>query len=132
MDNTTFKIITLWAMFLFGLVFHSLLSSLPQFYGVNITLPDANGSVPAFINWVSLAFYLIPMLCITLTLFLASKITRIFNLIAALLLTVASFMHVLEEVGVNNVQVVLLGFIFVLTVLLSLTSWRWVKGVRAS
>jgi hypothetical protein len=40
------KIIALWAVFLFGMVFHSQLGMMPMLYGESVAMPNAKGKMP--------------------------------------------------------------------------------------
>lgn len=126
--NNTFKIIFLWALLLFGLVFHSLLATMPIFFGVNISIPDATGNMPAWMNWMALVIYLIPMLAITQVLYTFAKWQKYSNLLLAVLFAVMNVMHLSEEFGGSGVQIVLLTFNVMLSMLLAMASYSWLKA----
>lgn len=126
--NNQLRVIVLWGLFLLGLTFHSLLEFMPLFFGVNIAMSGATGSMPGWMNWVFLSFYLIPMICITIALFISSKWYKIINLIFAALFTFFNVYHLVEHTSEGmGVQPVLLTYIFIASVLLTLVSYRWLK-----
>lgn len=125
--SNPFKIIILWSLILLGFIFHSLLATMPLFFGESITTPDATGTMPEWMNWMALAIYMIPMLMITVTLYTAAKWHTVTNLILAVLFVGINAMHLFEEFGNSGIQTVLLSFILILSLLLILSSYRWFR-----
>ncbi|MGV8092660.1 MAG: hypothetical protein AB2L24_12455 [Mangrovibacterium sp.] len=126
MKNST-KIIVLWGLLLLGLTFHSLLEMMPLFFGADISMPGSDGSMPGSMAWMCLVLYLIPMLCMMATLYLSSAWYKVTNLVLAALFTVINAFHLIEEIGWSE-QLVLLTFVLFVSVLLTIASYRWLRG----
>ncbi|MGJ5634778.1 hypothetical protein ABF638_37040, partial (plasmid) [Nostoc sp. CALU 1950] len=59
------KIITLWIVFLLGLLFHSQLGLMPIFYGLSVADSQAQSIAEvAPIMWLMLGFFVFPMAAI--------------------------------------------------------------------
>ena len=124
------KIITLWTVFIFGMVFHSLLAMMPLFFGADIAMPNATGSVPCSMMWMSLLIYLLPIILIVLILFTEKKWFKITNFGFSILITLMNIFHIIEhisETSVQMVQVVLLTFVLISGILLNIVSYKWMK-----
>jgi uncharacterized membrane protein YjdF len=124
------KVIVLWTVFLFGMAFHSLIALTPIFFGASVAIPDATGAVPGFMMWMSLAFYLLPMIFITAALFLESSRYKITNFVFTLLFSLMNVFHLFEhflQAPVDFVQIALLTFVLIASILLNVASFRWMK-----
>ena len=124
------KIITLWTVFLFGMVFHSLLAMMPLFFGASIAMQDAMGECPPSMMWMSLLIYLLPMILIVLILSTEEKWYKITNFTFSILFTLMNIFHIvghLSETPVKSVQVVLLTFVLISGILLNIVSYKWMK-----
>ena len=125
------KITILWGVFLLGMIFHSLLAIMPIFFGADVAMPDATGSVPASMMWMSLLIYLLPMLLIVLILFTEKKWFKITNFGFSILVTLMNIFHLIGHItgiSVQLFQVVLLTFVLVSGILLNIVSYKWIKG----
>jgi len=56
------KIIVLWSLILFKLVFHSLIELIPLFSETSILMPETTSKIVESMPWISLIIYLIPMI----------------------------------------------------------------------
>ncbi len=124
------KIIVLWVLFLFGMVFHSLLAVMPLFFDASIAMPDTTGAVPASMMWMALAFYLLPMIFIATTLFVKSSWYKITNFVFSGLFSLMNVFHLFKhfsQAPVDFVQVTLLTFVLLTSILLNVAAFRWMK-----
>lgn len=122
------KVIVLWAIFLFGMAFHSLIALTPIFFGASVAIPDSTGTVPISMMWMSLLFYLIPLILLTAALFVEAKWYTTTNFTISLLLTLMNVFHLFEhflQAPVDFVQVALLTFVLIASILLNVASFRW-------
>ena len=124
------KVIVLWTIFLFGMVFHSLIAMMPLFFGESVAIPDATGAVPVSMMWMSLAFYLLPMIFITTTLFIETSWYKITNFVFSVLFSLMNIFHLFEhfsQASVDFVQVALLTFVLIASILLNIAAFKWMK-----
>ena len=124
------KVILLWIVLLFGIMAHSQLAVMPVFFGVDVCMPEATGSMPASMKWMCLLFYLVPMLLIVGAMLSDAKWFRITNLVLSGLFGLMNAFHLYEhllETPKDMAQVVLLGCVFVFSMYQCLVSFRWVK-----
>ncbi len=128
MKNST-KIIVLWNVILFGFIFHSLIEMMPLFFGVNIAIPEATGNMPSSMAWMSLIFYIVPMLCIAGMLYVTSSWFKILNLILSSIFVLMNAWHLIEHImeGGSAIQPILLSFILLVSILLFVASLNWKK-----
>lgn len=130
MTSNREKIVVLWVVFFLGMTTHSLLAIIPIFFGVDVAMPDSTGVVPAPMMWVMLAFFLLPMLFIALTPFIAAKWYKITNFVISLLFTLMNVYHPIEhlkESPVDPRQIILLTFVLAFGILLNIVSFNWMK-----
>jgi hypothetical protein len=127
--KNSIKIIALWGITLAGLAFHSLIEITPLFFGASVVIPDATGTMPASMGWMSLILYLIPMICIVGVLYLSSAWTKITNLVISAFFLLLNAVHFVEDgiIGHNMIQAILLLFVLFSSVLLFVASWKWEK-----
>ena len=112
------------------MVFHSLLAVMPIFFGANVAMLEATGVVPAGMMWMSLFFYLIPMIVIVVILLIEAKWNKVTNFIITLVFTVMNIFHLTEHAGTSPVdpcQIILLTFVMIFGIILNIASYRWVK-----
>ena len=132
MINRT-EVVTLWIIFLFGMILHSLLGIFPLFWGESISMSQeliAKNPIQSSM-WMMLFFFLIPMIIIVLTSFLETKWYRITNFVFTLLFTLMNIWHLIGhlcESPVDPRQIVLLIFVFISGVILNIVSFKWLKG----
>jgi hypothetical protein len=127
MKNSS-KIIVLWSTIVLGLFVHCIIELMPLFFGADIAMPDASGVMPAWMNWMFLSFYLIPMICMVLVALVSATWFKIVNFILAILYALFNVFHLVEHLQEGfGVQAVLLICILIFSVLLTLKSWAWWK-----
>ncbi len=124
------KVILLWIVFLFGMMAHSQLAVMPVFFGVDVAMPEATGSMPASMKWMYLFFYLVPMLLVVGAMLSDAKWFRITNLLLSGVFGLMNAFHLYEhflETPKDMVQVVLLSCVFVFSIYQCVVSSKWVK-----
>lgn len=126
------KVVTLWIIFLFGMILHSLLGIFPLFWGENISMSKeliAKNPMQSSM-WMMLFFFLMPMIIIMLTSFIETKWYRITNFVFSLLFSFMNIFHLFGHLGETPVdprQIVLLTFILLSGVMLNIVSFKWFK-----
>lgn len=131
MTNRT-KVVTLWIIFLFGMILHSLLGIFPLFGGESISMSQeqiAKNPMQSSLGMM-LFFFLIPMIIIVLTSFIETKWYRIINFVFTLLFTLMNIWHLFGHLGespVDTRQIVLLTFVLLSGVMLNIVSFKWIK-----
>lgn len=124
------QIIALWAVFLFGMVFHSQLAMMPMLYGQDVTMAEYKGKMPISHSWLMLGFYAIPMLAIAATVFWAAPLYRLVHFGVTLLYSVLNFTHAAMDLTVRPIdwpQIALMVLVFVNGLLLNLAAFQWIQ-----
>lgn len=125
------QIIALWAVFLFGMVFHSQLAMMPLLYGESIAMPETKGKMPVSHLWLMLGFFAIPMVAIVLTVINASPTYRILHFGLTLFYTVMNFLHAAMDLQVRPIewyQIVLMVLVFANGLVLNLVAFQWMQA----
>jgi hypothetical protein len=129
--NPKQKIVTLWIVFLLGLLFHTQLGLMPLFHGIGVAEFQAQSLdqiAPVF--WLMLAFFVLPLLAIVATLFVDSRPYRKFHFGLTLVFTVLNFAHLIADLMVQPIawyQITLMIFLLAIGLLLNLVSLQWVR-----
>ncbi|MEH1953917.1 hypothetical protein [Nostoc sp.] len=125
------QIITLWIVFLLGLLFHSQLGLMPLFHGLGVADSHAQSIAEvAPIMWLMLGFFVFPMAAIVATLFTDSSRYRSIHFGLTVLYTGLNFCHLVADLIVQPIawyQVVLMLILFIIGLLLNLVSFQWMK-----
>lgn len=133
--NYPAKIITLWAVFLLGLLFHTQLGLMPLFHGLSIAEPQTSSTTDISpILWLMLAFFTFPMLAMILCLFTHSKGYRNLHFGLTMMYTVLNFAHVVADLLVSPIiwpQIVLMVILLLIGIILNWVSWQWLKASRS-
>ncbi|MDJ0733165.1 MAG: hypothetical protein QNJ47_03615 [Nostocaceae cyanobacterium] len=123
------QIIALWAVFLFGTVFHSQLAFMPILYGENVAMPSYKGKMPLSHPWLMLGFFIIPMLAILLTVFNASPLYRMIHFGVTVFYTLMNFVHAAMDLTVRPIewyQIALMVIVFINGVALNILAYQWI------
>jgi hypothetical protein len=126
----TSKIITLWTVFLLGSLFHTQLALMPLFHGMEVTESHAHDFASVnFIFWFMFFFFLIPLVAIVTATFSQSKQFRNFHFWLTVVYSILNFLHLVIDamISVPRYQILLMGFLFVVGLLLNLVSYQWKK-----
>ena len=124
------QIIALWAVFLFGLIFHTQLALMPQLYGVSVAIPSYKGKTPASHLWGMLGFFILPMIAIVATALNASPLYRAIHFSLTIFYTVMNFLHVALDLGVRPIewyQIVLVTILFINGIVLNVIAFQWMQ-----
>jgi hypothetical protein len=134
--NCREKIITLWAVFLLGTLFHTQLALMPLFHNLSVATSHAHGPEEiTWIFWLMLGFFVVPMIVIVTTLFDESRSYRKGHFGITVVYSVLNFFHVVADLLVQPIawyQIVLMVVLFLVGLLLNLVSWQWLQEYRYS
>jgi hypothetical protein len=123
------KIITLWAVFLLGTLFHTQLGLMPLFHNQSVAISDAQGTGNiAWIFWLMLGFFVVPMIAMIVTLFDDSKRYRTVHFGITIFYSVMNLFHVIADLLVKPIawyQITLMVLLFMVGLILNLVSFQW-------
>jgi len=126
------KIITLWAVFLLGTLFHTQLGLMPLFHNQSVAISDAHGTGNiAWILWLMLGFFVVPMIAMIRTLFDDSKRYRRLQFGVTVFYSVMNLFHLVADLLVQPIawyQIALMVMLFLIGLLLNLVAWQWMQG----
>ncbi|MDX2242917.1 MAG: hypothetical protein NW224_19735 [Leptolyngbyaceae cyanobacterium bins.302] len=92
------KIITLWIVFLLGTLFHTQIGLMPLFHSQNIAISDSHGTEHiAWILWLMLGFFVVPMLVMIVPLFDESKRYRKLHFGTMIFYSVMNLFHIIAQ-----------------------------------
>ncbi len=132
--NHTEKIITLWAVFLLGLLFHTQLGLMPLFHGISVAEFQAQHLEEiTIVFWLMLAFFAVPMLVMITMLFYDSKRYRKTHFGITCIYSVLNLGHVIADLSVKPIawyQIALMVILFAIGLLLNIVSFQWMKERR--
>ncbi len=130
------KIIILWAVFLLGTLFHTQLGLMPLFHNQNVAISDVQGTGNiAWILWLMLGFFVLPMLVMIATLFNETKWYRKLHFGVTVFYSVMNFFHVIADLLVKPIawyQITLMAVLFLVGLLLNIVAFRWMKAQNRS
>ncbi|XGV97926.1 MAG: hypothetical protein ACAF41_03125 [Leptolyngbya sp. BL-A-14] len=125
------KIITLWAVFLLGTLFHTQLGLMPLFHNQSVALSDAHGTGNiAWVLWLMLGFFAVPMMAMIATLFDDSKRYRKLHFGITVFYSVMNLAHIVADLLVKPIvwyQIALMVMLFLIGLLLNLVSFQWLQ-----
>jgi hypothetical protein len=131
------KIVTLWGIFLLGLLFHTELALMPLFHGLAVNDSSVAQSIESisWILWLMLVFFVVPMFMMVGTVFTESYSFKKLHYGTTLLYSVLNFIHLLADLQVQPIywyQIVLMVILWLIGLLLNLVSWQWLRQYRHS
>lgn len=134
-QNNRIKIVTLWGVFLLGLLFHTELALMPLFHGIAVNDSSEAQSIESigWILWLMLAFFVIPMFMMVGTVFTESYSFKKSHYGTTILYSILNLVHLLADLQVKPIywyQIVLMAILFLVGLLLNLVSWQWLKQHR--
>lgn len=125
------KIIILWVVFLLGLLFHTQLGLMPLFHGLSIVESQAHSIFDvAWIIWLMLAFFLLPMLAIIATAFTDTKRYRVIHFGLTVVYSILNLLHIIADLSIQPVfwyQIILIAFLLFIGLLLNVVSFQWMQ-----
>lgn len=126
MSTTRIRILFFWVLTTIAMILHFDFHIGDLFYGIDIVRPGANGQKPAALVVIRLVFEIFPMIWTIALLYFSSKIWRTVNLILAVPFLLSHLAHVFEEIKEGDPsQLLLLTFVALMSILLTLESWKW-------
>jgi len=129
MDNKS-KIPFYWLLMGVCFILHAIFHLMGLFYGENITLAEATGSVPLFVQIFDAVVMAGTLIMALLAAHLDGKRFRWFSLVWSGLFLLLNIGHLCEALFVEKFdlsQAVLLSFVLVINVLLILELWRGLR-----
>ncbi|HEY9642972.1 MAG TPA: hypothetical protein V6C57_20960 [Coleofasciculaceae cyanobacterium] len=125
------KIITLWTVFLLGTLFHTQLGLMPLFHGRSVVVAEApeTGNI-AWVFWLMLGFFVLPLIAMMITLFNDSKRYRRLHFGVTLFYSVLNFFHTVADVFAKPVawyQITLMVVLFIVGLVLNLVAFQWMQ-----
>ncbi|MGB5633017.1 MAG: hypothetical protein WBM44_14845 [Waterburya sp.] len=124
------QIIALWAVFLFGLIFHTQLALMPQLYGESVAIPSYKGKTPVSHLWLMLGFFALPMIAIVVTALNVSPLYRTIHFGLTVFYTVMNFLHVALDLMVKPIewyQIALVTILFINGIVLNVIAFQWMQ-----
>jgi hypothetical protein len=125
------KIITLWAVFLLGTLFHTQLGLMPLFHNQSIVLSGSRATDNiAWVLWSMFGFFVIPMIAMALILFDDSKRYRKLHFGITIFYSAMNLLHIVADLLVKPIawyQIALMVVLFMIGLLLNLVSFRWMQ-----
>lgn len=124
------QIIALWAVFLFGTIFHSQLAFMPILYGKDVAISRYQGKTPVSHLWGMLGFFVLPMITIVATALNASPLYRVIHFGLTGFYTVMNFLHVTLDLRVKPIewyQIVLVTIVLINGIVLNVLAFQWMQ-----
>ncbi|BBC26227.1 hypothetical protein [Pseudanabaena sp. ABRG5-3] len=128
------KIVSLWSVFLLGLLFHTQLGLMPLFHGLNVVVSQAqNMEAIAPVMWLMLAFFALPMAAIVGTVMTHARRFRTIHFWFTALYTLLNLSHLIADLMVQPIiwyQIMLMLILFIIGLLINLVAWQWMRDGR--
>lgn len=133
--NYAGKIITLWAVFLLGTLFHTQLGLMPLFHGVGVARPDVHDTATgiAIVLWLMLGFFVLPMFAMIGVAFTGHRRFRVGHFGLTVIYSVLNFFHAVADLTVPPIvwsQITLMVVLFGVGLLLNWVSFQWMVAWR--
>ncbi|MBD2596929.1 hypothetical protein H6G74_21725 [Nostoc spongiaeforme FACHB-130] len=137
MLNYRERIITIWTVFLLGLLFHTQLGLMPLFHGLSVAESQHASQMSdiSVILWLMLGFFTLPILAIIATSFTESKRYRVSHFTLTVFYSVMNLLHLVADLFVQPIlwyQITLMVILFLIGLLLNLVSFQWMKAQSRS
>ena len=126
------QIVALWTAFLLGILFHTQLGLMPLFHGQDVAHLHDGGEI-AWIFWLMLVFFLLPLLAIIATTFTQTRKYRVLHFWLTVVYSVLNFLHVVMDLFVTPIawyQIALMVVLFLIGLLLNIVGYQWLKHYR--
>lgn len=118
----------LWLLMVVGMMLHFDYHVSGIFYGIDLKRPNATGEFPPTIWLIRFVFQIAPMMAVTFLLFFEVQWFRVAHFGVSVLYTLAHASHLIREFEKPDMsQMNLLSLVLVVSVLLNVVSWRWLK-----
>ncbi|MEA5502396.1 hypothetical protein VB735_04585 [Halotia wernerae UHCC 0503] len=127
------KIISLWTVFLLGILFHTQLGLMPLFHGLNVTESQQASSISDIsgIMWLMLGFFVLPMLAIIATAFTDSRHYKVIHFGLTVFYSVMNLIHLILDLLLPQViwyQITLMVLLFLIGLLLNVVAFQWMRS----
>jgi hypothetical protein len=131
--NYPSKIITLWAVFLLGTLFHTQLGLMPLFHGIGVARDNVHDTAEtiSMVLWLMFGFFAIPMGAMIGTVFTSNQRYRIGHFWITVIYSVLNFFHAAADLTVQPIvwsQIVLMILLFGVGLLLNGVSCQWMAS----
>ena len=129
--NNTIKISSFWVLIVLALNFHTQYELRGLFFGEEIKISGATGTMPYSLHYLTLLVNIVPLFFSLLTLYLNHKAFKIISLLYAGLLCLLNGFHFISTAieSLSDVsQIGILAFVLVSNVLLALELFKWYKN----
>lgn len=125
------KIITLWGVFLLGLLFHTQLGLMPLFQGQSVVISGAHTTGDSvWILWLMLGFFVLPLFAMVATLFDTSRRYRRLHFGGTVFYSVMNFLHVIADVWAKPIawyQITLMIVLLMVGLVLNRVAFQWMQ-----
>lgn len=128
MSISRFRILIFWVLTTVCMILHFNFHVGDLFYGINIVREGANGQKPMALVIIRFIFELFPLIWAVALLYLQSIEWRRVNFFLSIPFTLAHLSHVVGELKEGDPsQLLLLTFVLLMSILLTIESWKWHK-----
>ena len=125
------KIITLWIVFLLGLLFHTQLGLIPLFHGLDVVASHSqNMAEIAPIMWLMLGFFALPMAAIVATVMTNTRRYRSIHFGFTVVYTILNLSHLIADLVVQPIawyQIALMVMLLAIGLLINMVSLQWMR-----
>ena len=123
-------LITIWALLIIVMILHFNYHIGEIFYGIDIELKDASGTVPIRTHVIRNIFYHLPIIWILTLVYFSSKAFKLTLFLVSLVYTFAHTMHLVKDMAdANFSQTPLLTLALLLSIILNIEQFLyWKKG----
>ncbi len=126
---TRLRILFFWVLTTVCMILHFNFHVGDLFYGINIVREGANGQKPGSLVIIRFIFEIFPLIWTVSLLYLQSIPWRRVNFFLSVPFTLAHISHVVGELKEGDPsQLLLLTFVMLMSFLLTLESWKWMKS----
>lgn len=128
MSVTRIRILFFWVLTTVAMILHFDFHIGDLFYGIDIVRPGANGQKPAALVVIRFVFEIFPLIWAVALLYASSGLWRTINFGLTIPFTLSHLAHVFEEIKEGDPsQLLLLTLVALMSILLTLESWKWRK-----
>jgi len=127
------KIISLWIVFLLGLLFHTQLGLMPLFHGLDVVTARSQSMAEiAPIMWLMLGFFALPMAAIVGTVMTTTRRYRSIHFGFTVVYTMLNLSHLIADLVVQPIawyQIALMVILLAIGLLINVVSFQWMQDI---
>lgn len=127
------KIVSLWIVFLLGLLFHTQLGLMPLFHGLDVVASRSQSIAEiAPIMWLMLGFFVLPMAAIVGTVMTNTRQYRTIHFCFTVIYTMLNLSHLIADLMVQPIawyQIALMMILLGVGLLISVVSFQWMQDI---